>query len=116
MAEKIERLQEAQTNFTSFRKARAEDEKLDDTPHLKESRTNTRLLIDVLAHYLFFKQFTGHSESESLTGKLNATISDILTTARSRQTHENHESEEPHSLIDEELQGIRDELHETEVQ
>ncbi len=114
MAEKIELLQQAQTNFTSNRKARAEDEKLDDTPHLRESRTNAHRLIDVLGNYLFFKQYTGHSEYEVLTEKLNATISDILTTARSRHTHENHENEELPSSIDEELQDIHDDLHDME--
>ncbi len=116
MSEKVALLSSSQAEFLSLTIQRAQDEELDDTPHVTTIRKEIHDVYDVLERHLFYKQYKGYDGYEELTKKLNGSIGEILTVAKSRHTHENSEHEivnaEESDETTEVLEDIHDQLHE----
>lgn len=93
IAEKVTLLVEAQRHFIDYTRKRAEEEELESSESINDIRAEIHKIIDVLENHIFYQQYLGNTEYEDLTHKLNGRISEIMTIAKSRHSHEEHHDE-----------------------
>lgn len=91
MTEILDYLAIFQAKFLSSKKKRAQEETEGEHPLTVEVREEMHNMYDTLERHLYFKQHKGAAGYETLTKKINGSVTEILAVARARHTHENSE-------------------------